>query len=308
MDMNQEVLAAIERRAGETHSDAVIILQDGKVVYEYASDRQERPIHLMSCTKSIVSLAFGELVASGGLSSLDQPVCTIYPELKQGRKKDITVRMLLNHTSGLQNVGNAGIEIEPAPDSIQLAIAAELDDEPGTVFRYNNKAVNLLAGVVHRLTGQCLDEYVSSVFFTPLGIRTYEWVKDQSGTPYVMAGLSLTPSDFAQIGQLVLQAGVWNGTRVVSVGWIRELLEQGHPSSPQHGLLWWRWIDKDTGRLKGYYAEGWLGQYLVVLPTHGLVGVRLVHRHDRYNHDTDGFRDFMDHVWTLTGTSSEATG
>lgn len=308
LNMDSKVLATLQRRSVETHSDAVIVLKGSKIVYRYASGEEERLIHLMSCTKSIVSLAFGELLASGCLGSLDEPVSMLYPEWRQGRKRDITIRMLLNHTSGLQDVGNAGAEIEPAPDAIQLALAAELDHEPGTTFTYNNKAVNLLAGVVHRLTGHDLDAFVSNVLFRPLGISGYEWIRDQSGTPYVMAGLCLTPSALAKIGRLVVDGGLWNGTRVVRSEWIRELFEQGHSSFRPHGLLWWRWFDHDANRLRGYFAQGWLGQRFVLLPDHKVVGVRLVKRHDGYNHETDEFADFMDLVWEYAVTRSEERG
>ena len=79
----------------------------------------------MSATKSIVSLAIGRLIDSGKITSLDQPVSDFYPEWKQGRKKLITVRHLLNHTSGIQNPPIT-TEIYASPDFVQLALAAEL--------------------------------------------------------------------------------------------------------------------------------------------------------------------------------------
>src|SRR3546814_19063982 len=68
-----------------------------------------------------------------------QPVADFYPEWKQGQKQQITLRMLLNHSSGLQNARRADVEIYPAPDAIQLALAAELSSKPGTAASYNNK-------------------------------------------------------------------------------------------------------------------------------------------------------------------------
>ena len=96
----------------------------------------------MSATKSVVALAIVLLLDEGKLASLDEPVSNIFAEWKQGRKRDITVRMLLDHTSGLQNVANAGEELEAAPDLVKLALAAELSSDPGTTFSYNTKATN----------------------------------------------------------------------------------------------------------------------------------------------------------------------
>jgi len=86
-----------------------------------------------------------------------------------------TLRHILSHTSGLQNVPDTRVEIYPSPDFVQLALAAELKYPPGAKFEYNNKAVNLLAGVVERASGKKHDEFMRDEVFTPLGIREFSW-------------------------------------------------------------------------------------------------------------------------------------
>src|SRR5690606_2836438 len=164
-------LAAIERAGTDSHSDSLLVIRDGEVLLERYRDGEPAPIELMSATKSVVAIGIGLLLAQDHLESLDAPVSTWYPEWRQGRKADITVRMLLDHSSGLQNTPNAGAEIYPAPDVVQLALAAELDSAPGDRFAYNNKATNLLAGVVAQASGQPMDEYLAEHLFAPLGIE-----------------------------------------------------------------------------------------------------------------------------------------
>ena len=206
--MDKAALAPLIARAQATHSDALVVRQHDRVVGSWYSDNELTPILTMSCTKSVVNLAIGALIDDGQVAGLDQPVCDFYPEWRQGNKRRITIRHLLNHTSGLQNHPNAGIELEPSPDWIQLALAAELSDVPGTRFAYNNKAVNLLAGIVQRAARQRLDHYLRDRIFAPLDITAVDWVYDQAGTPYAAGGLSLLASDLAKIGQLVLNRGV----------------------------------------------------------------------------------------------------
>ncbi|CRD51882.1 Putative penicillin-binding protein/beta-lactamase (fragment) [Stenotrophomonas indicatrix] len=103
-----DALAAIERNARNAHSDAVYIESGRGVLLQIAPAAGEDRIHLMSATKSVVALAIGLLLDDGKLASIDEPVSTVYPEWRQGRKRDITIRMLMDHTSGLQNVANAG--------------------------------------------------------------------------------------------------------------------------------------------------------------------------------------------------------
>lgn len=233
-----EVLADIERNGRAAHSDAVLIQKDGVPLLDVASTSE--PIHLMSATKSIMALAIGLLLDDGKLASLDEPVSAIYPEWRQGQKRDITVRMLLEHTSGLQNVPNAGVELESAPDLVQLALAAEITSVPGSAFSYNNKATNLLPGIIARLAGQPVDAYLEARLFRPLGITRYDWMKDEAGTPLGMAGLSLSARDLAAIGQLMLDGGVAkDGTRLMSEHAI-SLMTVESAQSADVGLLWWR--------------------------------------------------------------------
>lgn len=303
--MNHQALDLLEQRAIATHSDALIVCAGGQTLRSWYSPLPHQPIHIMSCTKSVVGLAFGHLLDHGSLSSLDLPVATFYPEWRQGQKHSITIRMLLNHTSGLQNIPNAGVEIEPTPDVIQLALAAELTTAPGKCSTYNNKAVNLLAGIIERVSGQRLDQFVEQVLFAPLGIDDYHWLTDRVGTPYVMAGLFLHPVDLARVGQVVAQRGIWQGQSIVSDTWLDELLKQSQPYRPAHGLLWWRLLDAKKQDVVGYYSEGWLGQYLVILPQEQIVVVRLKRRVDDENQEKDAFPDCIERVRALLSEDAE---
>ena len=238
--INQNALAVLLRKAEAAHSDAVVIFKDNKLVGESYFGKPKEKLEIMSCTKSVVNLAVGRLIDADKIKSLDQPVYEFYPEWKQGNKKLITVRHLLNHTSGLQNVPNATIEIYPAPNILKLALTAELSDAPGSRFSYNNKAVNLLAGVIEIASGRRMDLYIADEIFKPLGITDYKWGLDASGVPFAMAGLQINAVDFAQIGPIVLDKGVWNGNRIVSEQWIDESLKPGQPFYNLAGLLWWR--------------------------------------------------------------------
>lgn len=298
--MQTEPLTTLVRRAGETHSDALVVLRHGEPVGEWHFGRPPGPILTMSITKLVVGVAFGILLDRGLLPALDHPVCALYPEWQQGRKRKITVRMLLNHTSGLQNDPNTGTEIEPAPDRVQLALCAELATEPGTEFRYNNKAVLLLAGIVQRLAGQRLDAWLAEALFAPLDITEYSWLSDPVGTPFVAGGLALNPRDLGTIGQLILEEGRWQGRPVVSRDWIATMTAPSQPFNPRAGLLYFRGVDPTTGEVRDYHHDGWLGQYLVVCPQTGYVIVRLVRRREHDDPQTDGFRDFFACVRPLT--------
>lgn len=341
-----EALATIERAGRDSHSDALLVMHDGEILLEHHGDGEAGPIELMSATKSVVALGIGLLLADGHLDSLDAPVSTWYPEWRQGRKADVTVRMLLDHTSGLQNTPNAGAEIYPAPDVVQLALAAELDSAPGEAFSYNNKATNLLAGVIHQASGMPMDDYLGARLFAPLGIEAGPWHRDAAGNPHAMAGLPLAARDAAKLGQLLLDDGrLPDGTRLLPEGFV-DALFAASAASDRVGLLWWRvpeWervtlrddagarlsaqgvdaevaaalasiagrsfgsvlealkaalgedyglrytsevaarglkrgdlFDEARGPVVGYEANGYLGQYIVVVPEQRVVAVRQI--------------------------------
>jgi CubicO group peptidase (beta-lactamase class C family) len=341
---------AIVQAAQETRSSGVIILRNGEPVVQWLAEPDGEPIETMSVTKSIVALGVARMLTTGELESLDMPLANVFPEWRQGRKADITVRHLLNHTSGLQNHPNAGMEIYPSPDVVQLALAAELDHAPGEHYAYNNKATNLIAGLFEPLTGRDMAVYIGDELLAPLGVTEWDWMRDEAGNPYGMAGLQLHPRDLAHIGQLILDQGRTGDRQLIDAGVLAEFLRPGSELSANSGLLWWlqpawehfivddqslqelqtagveaeflerlgaargkypsrndlfaalsralgdNWIEEVRERISSrgltvsrregseeivaFYGDGYLGQYVVVVPATGIVGVRMIRRFD----------------------------
>ena len=359
-----KVLRQLGERAQQTHTSSMVVLRDGKVVAEYyASGTDPGPIELMSATKSVVALGAGLLMRDGKVPSLDVPVHQFYPEWKQGRKELITLRMLLSHTSGLQDEQTTE-RIYAAPDFVQFALAADLAAEPGERVFYSNKATNLLPSLIGRAAGVPAKRYFDEQLFAPLGIGAVAWDTDTVGNLQGMAGLKLSARDAAKIGQLIVQEGRWNEQQVVPADYILEMLNPSDSKAEEFGLLWFRqpsWIhlraDRESfellralqvdplligkleklegrsfdrpetfvdalasvldrgelaalyeqlhaqgrgpyvafhleiGPIAAYRAEGYLGQYIVIVPQANIVGVRLIEDSDAYR-DEDAYEDF----------------
>ncbi len=302
----EAALRMIAARAQATESDTVLVLHNGQPLLDHhRAGVTPEAIEMMSCTKSLVALGIGRLLTQGKLRSLDQPVADFYPEWKQGRKAAITLRMLLNHTSGLQNVPNTSVEIYPAPDGLQLALAAELSDTPGARFSYNNKAMNLLAGVIERAANERMDLYLQREVLGPLGVRGPSWNEqggyDQAGHPYAMAGWIATAAGAARVGQLVLDEGRVGTVQLIAPGFMHEMVAQSQPFFARYGLLWWR----HTAPIEAYEAQGYLGQYIVVVPSARLVAVRQIAGRDDWPESKPwpyGYDDFVARVLELART------
>jgi len=351
----EALLRDFQASAQQHEADAVVVLKDGQTWLDYRREGVAAgPIQMMSATKSLVALGIGRLLTQGRLRSLDQPVADFYPEWRQGRKATITLRMLMAQTSGLQDLPQTGTEVYPAPDAIQLALAAELVRDPGRAWLYSNKATNLLAGVIERAAHERMDAYLERELLAPLGIRGPAWAGardggfDATGHPYAMAGWVASASDAARVGQLVLDEGRLGNAQWIDAAFIREMLSQGPPDASAYGLLWWRrstsvvldvaylerlaaagvradLLDRlqplrgrryatlgalrddlraayggdlkplgdsakerqmslepliGTGPVEAYTAEGYLGQFIVVVPSARLVAVRQIAERD----------------------------
>lgn len=126
------------------------------------------------------------------------------------------------------------------------------------------------------------------------------WWRDSVGTPYAIGGLHLRAADLAKIGQLILDRGAWRGQRIVSEKWIDTMTGPGQPMRPDFGLLCRRWVGDDGTTLLGIWHDGWLGQYLIVLPTKEIVIARVLGRTPGYDNDTHGFGEILDLARSLT--------
>ena len=240
---SQTVMGKIALRSVETSSDAVIITREGREVFRYFSNSEiPESIETQSMTKSFVSLAIGFLMDEGKIHSLDQPLSFWFPEWANSPKSKITLGHVLTHTSGLE-ANRTTDDIYPQKDFVKYALEASLKDPPGSVFFYNNRAINLLPGLVKKISGLAIDQYLKKKLFTPLGIQSVEWRKDEAGNPQGMAGLRMSTSDFVKVGQFLLNDGVWNHQQLLSKKWLQ--ISTG-PSSlaysgitPECALLWW---------------------------------------------------------------------
>ncbi|GGR09933.1 serine hydrolase domain-containing protein [Deinococcus ruber] len=240
MAVYEKQLELLTQQARSTHSSALVVLQDGQRLTEEIMDGLgDRPIETMSVTKSVVSLLVGRAMTLGYFDSVDVPISDYFPEWRQGQKRGITLRHLLTHTSGLQNVPQAGEELYPSHDFVQLALCAELSHAPGTAFAYNNKAVNLIMGFLGRASGRAADQFAADELFAPLGIDQWSWQKDPAGTPHAMSGLQLRATDLARLGQLALDDGRWQGETLIDPRWIEASTHPATPVTDAIGLLWW---------------------------------------------------------------------
>ncbi|WP_217594252.1 serine hydrolase [Cohnella sp. GbtcB17] len=134
------------------------------------------PFPIASLSKSFTALAVLQL-AEKGLVELDAPYASYFPELspKDERVREITIRNLLNQTSGLNDKVNPDMTRSPqftSLDEVNRSLdTVKLAHDPGTSYSYHNPNYAFLALLVERISGQSFSEYLASHIFKPLSMN-----------------------------------------------------------------------------------------------------------------------------------------
>ncbi|WP_409274948.1 serine hydrolase domain-containing protein [Neobacillus sp. SCS-31] len=158
---------------------SIVIVKDGKLVYEkgYGHDSEGNPItekslmRIGSASKSFTALAVLQLVDEGKIQ-LDAPVINYLPEVKldDSRWKDVTIRQLLSHTSGIPNP-----TIVPPASTLKAGVERvndwKLQSNPGEKYYYSNANYWVLALLVEKVSGMEFSQYLKQKVFSPLGMN-----------------------------------------------------------------------------------------------------------------------------------------
>lgn len=235
ISINSTALTNLETACRKSHSTSYSVIVDGRLIIGYPRDSKDRLVPCHSVLKSIAALAVGKLIKDGKIRSPDEPVSELFPEWKQGLKNRITIRQLLNHTSGLL-CDDINDDYFSASDVVQHALSSPVTDTPGTRFYYNSKAFLLLLGVIGKASGMSTDRYIEKSVFRPLGIEKFSWDKDTKGN---VTGLSTTASELIKVGELVLNGGRHNNKELIPETWVKQMLKVSQPYTGNYGLLWW---------------------------------------------------------------------
>src|SRR5688572_25627258 len=147
-----------------------------------------------SITKQFTSAAIMKLVDQGRVK-LDDDLSKYVPQFPlQGKK--VSIRQLLNHTSGIHSYTSSPAWAKTwndalSPDAIVRFVAADtFDFAPGTAYRYNNTGYVLLGMVIEKASGQKYANYLDAQFFKPLGLRQTSYCPSKTTDPAFALGYS----------------------------------------------------------------------------------------------------------------------
>ncbi|CAN7226862.1 serine hydrolase domain-containing protein [Knoellia sp. LjRoot47] len=264
---------------------AVVVVRDGAIVGERYADgfTQDTPQLGWSMTKSVTNLLTGRLVLDGTVKLNDDH---LRPEWTDDRAK-ITVDQLLRMTGGLawDETYDLGTPITQMlygeRDMAGFVASQELAHAPGTHQQYSSGSTTLLCSV---LGAKATSRLAAAQVFAPLGLSSAVLETDGVGTPVCSSYLWATPRDWAALGQLALQDGVWDGQRLLPEGWMAASTRVTPVATTEekgYAAGWWSNTDADGSLVEPtltpdtYSMQGHDGQRVYVVPSKKLVVVRL---------------------------------
>ncbi len=246
-----------------------------------------RDVHsLQSVTKSVAATVLGAAIHNGAIASVEAPLLSFFDDYDLSgidpRLRGATLDDLMTMRSGIEwhesdrpfDDTNTTIQLEHSADWIQFTLDQPMDAVPGAKWVYNSGGSHLMSGVVRDATGVHLNEYAEEHLFGPLGIDDYHWKTSPRGFVDTEGGLYLEAEQLAKIGYLYLNDGVWDGDRLLPEGWVEAATDRHvdgvNPQGWGYGYQWWR---PDTSGVEVWAGLGFGGQYLLVLPEYGVIGV-----------------------------------
>jgi CubicO group peptidase (beta-lactamase class C family) len=287
---------AFDRSTPEQDTLSLLVVHRGDIVHErYAPgvDMQTRT-RTWSTAKSIAVTLIGMLADAGKLG-LDDPLGFDWrPAIGDGDKaqdprRAITLRQVLNMSSGLYPVDSFGMEYATGSGLAYWAGASSTEGmrdrglvrEPGTFWDYENYDTLLAVYAMKQALGggDAYLEFPRRALFDRIGMRNTLTSTDRFGDFILSSQVYTNARDLARFGLLYLNGGLWQGERLLSRAWI-DFVRTPAPAAAvrgnDYGGQWWLVPDERKGEVPAdaYSTAGNRGQYVIVDPSHELVIVR----------------------------------
>ena len=265
---------------------SLLVSQRGEVVLEryFNGARSARAANVKSVSKSIISALVGVAIDRGLVPGPETPIRTYFPELtkdRDARKQRITIEDLLTMRAGLESTSNRNYgRWVQSQNWVQHALAKPLFAMPGAEMEYSTGNTHLLSAILTKATKTSTWQFAQDALAKPLGFTLARWPQDPQGIYFGGNDMLLTPRQMLAFGELYLRDGRVKGSapftnvqQVVPEKWIeRSFVPRGTSaiSGNQYGYGWWM---RDLAGHQAYFAWGFGGQYIILVPDLDLVVV-----------------------------------
>ena len=269
-----------ERAKAIPNLHALIVPHDGDVVVEQAlrGPALDRPVNIKSASKTVLSALVGIALDRGVLKRVDQPIVSVLepsiPRDADERVGEITIGQLLSMQAGLERTSgrNYGAWIGSG-NWVRFALSRPFVDEPGGRMLYSTGNSHLLSAILTRASNRSTLALARDWLGEPLDIMIPPWTRDPQGIYLGGNEMALSPRALLRIGEMYPQGGAMDGKRILSESWIRESWTPRTASPFTGDGYGYGWFIRRVRDHPVYYAWGYGGQMLYVVPSLALTVV-----------------------------------
>ncbi|MBS2213911.1 serine hydrolase [Carboxylicivirga mesophila] len=268
-------------------SRAVVVIKDGQLIAEHYAEGIDKHTPLLgwSMTKTITAALTGILVKDG-LLDIDQPA--IISHWSEDDRSLITLNNLLQMSSGLKwnedysktSLTDVSRMLYLESDMYRFASSVKSEVSPDSVWRYSSGTTNIISGML-RL---CFDEYQDYYqfprkrLFNKLGMQHSLIETDAVGNFVGSSYGYCSARDWARLGMLYLNNGVWQGEQILPEWWVKYSTTPAIQSDGKYGAqVWLNASQRHMPDLPAdvYFFNGYRGQRVTVMPSMNMVVVCL---------------------------------
>lgn len=263
----------------KSYSSQVAIYKNNTKILDLRNKNSNELIETYSITKSFCAIAIMFLIQDKLINDENDLVCKYIKSWKYGKKKDIKIKHILTHTSGLDTHWDydeyMGTDIEA------LSLDINKTHNHDTKWYYNNTASQVIPTLIKKITNMNISKYLKLKLFDPLNI-TFKWNRDKKGNDYGANGLSISANSLCKVGLLIANKGIWKNKKILNVELINKMARQrinqtemkkcplfNNKTFTGYGYLWYKY----NGLLIAY---GFLGQQLIIDKKRNIVVCRIL--------------------------------
>ena len=265
---------------------SVVIIKNGKIIGEQYAEGYDSDSYgtSWSMAKSFYAALIGISIEEGEINSLDDPVAD-YLDYFNDDRSDITIRDLLDMSSGLEYPEHQHEKMFFRKDHLQYSKDIGVEKPAGTKFEYNNINSMLLGDILFEVTGLKADTLLRERILNHIGNSNYKLWRDESGNVLTYCCIDMSAREYSRFGLLFARNGNWEGNQLISEDFVNETFQtvwetpSWWTNSKRYYSLHW-WVSKYDDESKIFNASGRFGQYIFVDRENDLIFTRLTKYND----------------------------
>lgn len=267
-------------------TQSAVLIKNGYIIKERYSESYDQESYgtSWSMAKSFYAALIGISIDRGEINSLDDKVSD-YVDYYNDERSEITIRQILNMTSGLDFPKNEHESMFFRNDQIAYVKDVGVEKLPEQVFEYNNVNSMIVGEILKNATGISAEILLEDRIFKPIGIDKFTLWKDGSGNPMTYCCIDMSARDYSRFGLLFSRKGKWHNEQIISENYVNETFTPYWGQTPNwwtdenrgYSLHWW--ISKYDDDAKIFNASGKFGQYIFVDHENDIIFTRITKYH-----------------------------